>query len=174
MTLLDFIIAGFAIFMMINGLIKGVLGQVFGAVGIVLVPFLTANLYALPMAWMEKLILDEGTRQLVALIATGAALFLLYKLLVKLLDKIIDKTKGLNLLNRVAGMLLGLLIVYASVGLLTSLLLNTGEGFLPLIKSLVKAPFENSWIVKNVYANNFLGDWIVQIIMEVFNKVVGK
>ena len=166
MTLLDYIVIGLAVFLLIRGIFKGFLGQLFGVIGVVLVAIATANLYVFPMKWMQNLIVNDGTRQVVALIATGAVVFLLYKLITLLLTKLITKNKGLGALNRVIGMLLGVAIVYAVMAIVVSLLFNTADSFMPLVKKLLAGAFEGSWIVNNVYKNNFFGDWIVQMIIN--------
>ena len=172
MTLLDFIVIGLTIFLMIRGLFKGFLGQLFGVVGVVVVTTVTANLYALPMKWMENLIVDPGTRQAISLIATGAVVFLLYKLVTMLVTKLVTKSKGLGVLNRVVGMVLGVAVVYGVMAVVVSLLFNTADNFLPLIKKLLSGAFEGSWVVKNVYSNNFFGDWIVKMIVDTLQSSI--
>ena len=166
MTLLDYIVIGLAVFLLIRGIFKGFLGQLFGVIGVVLVAIATANLYVYPMKWMQNLIVNDGTRQVVALIATGAVVFLLYKLITLLLTKLITKNKGLGVLNRLVGMLLGVAIVYTVMAIVVSLLFNTADSFMPLVKKLLTGAFEGSWIANNVYKNNFFGDWIVQMIIN--------
>ena len=165
MTLLDYIVAGLSVFLLIRGLFKGFLGQLFGVIGVVFVAVATANLYVFPVKWMETLIADSSTRQFVALIATGVVLFFVYKLITLLLTKLITKNKGLGVLNRIIGMLLGIFIVYGVMAIVVSLLFNTADSFMPLIKKLLSGAFEGSWIVNNVYKNNFFGDWVVQMIV---------
>ena len=166
MTLLDFIVIGLAVFLLVRGVLKGFLGQLFGVVGVVLVAIATANLYVLPMKWMQTLIVDDSTRQVVALLATGAILFLVYKLITILLTKLITKNKGLGVLNRIVGMLLGVATVYAVMAIVVSLLFNTADSFMPIVKKLLSGAFEGSWIVNNIYKNNFFGDWVVQMIIN--------
>ena len=166
MKVIDFIVLGLAAFFMVRGLLKGFLGQLFGVIGVTVVSIVTANVSQYPAKWMENLIVDENTRMAVALIATAVVVFLLYKLITMLIVKLVTKNKGLGFLNRLIGMLLGVGIVYMATAVLVSLLFNTADTFLPLVKSLLKGVFEESWIVTNVYKNNFFGDWVIKMLVE--------
>lgn len=172
MKVIDFIVLGLAVFFMIRGLLKGFLGQLFGVIGTALVAIATANLYQFPAKWMSNLIVDENTRLAVALIATGAVLFLVYKLITMLIVKLVTKNKGLGALNRVIGMVLGVAIVYVFTAIVVSLLFNTDDTFLVVIKKTIKPIFEGSWTATKLYSNNFFGDWIVQMIVEKFQSAL--
>lgn len=172
MKVIDFIVLGLAVFFMIRGLLKGFLGQLFGVIGTALVAIATANVYQFPAKWMSNLIVDENTRLAVALIATGAVIFLVYKLITMLIVKLVTKNKGLGALNRVIGMVLGVAIVYVFTAIVVSLLFNTADSFMPLVKKLLKGTFEGSWIVDNVYKSNFFGDWIIQMIVDKIQSAV--
>ncbi|MBR2975142.1 MAG: CvpA family protein [Clostridia bacterium] len=172
MKIIDYIIIGLAAFLLIRGLFKGFLGQMFGVIGVVLVSIVTANVYQFPMQWMQNLIKDDNTRQAVALIATGVVVFLLYKLLTMLITKQVTKSKSLGVLNRIIGMLLGVALVYGVMAIIVALLFGTADTFLPLVKGLIKGPFEDSWIVNNVYKNNFFGDWVIKMVVEKIQSAI--
>ena len=166
MKVVDFVVLGLATFLMIRGLFKGFLGQLFGVVGVVLVSAITANVYQIPAEWMTDLIQDDNTRMAVALIATGAILYLVYRLITMFITKQVTKSKTLGVLNRLIGMLLGALLVYCITAIIVSVLFNTDPSFMPLVKKVINPVFEGSWTLEKLFKNNFLGDWIVRMIVE--------
>ena len=173
LSLFDYIVIGLAIFLLIRGIFKGFLEQLFGVVGVTVITMATAKLYAYPMKWMEKLVANESTRQVVALIATGALLFLLYKLITRLIVKLITKNKTLGFANRLIGGLLGVAIIYAAMAVVVAVLTSESDIILfKALKEMFAGLLDDSWIVAHVYKNNFFGDWIINMISNVFKGLV--
>ena len=69
-------------------------------------------------------------------------------------------------IDKILGLVLGVAIAYAVVGLVVAVLTQTGADFLPKTKELLGEQVENSVIVKYVYANNFFGNWILDVITK--------
>ncbi|MCM1042856.1 MAG: CvpA family protein [Corallococcus sp.] len=160
----DYVIFGSAVIGLIVGIFKGFLKQLFDLAGIFVVSIGTAYLYKYPTEWLASVIESEGTRQIVALIATFVVLVIVYKLITMLIMRAFDKVKLFKALDRILGLVIGVGIVYVLFAVIVSLVLNTPEGFIQPVKDFLQEPLQNSWCVKNLYSNNVIGDWIVNMI----------
>ena len=72
----------------------------------------------------------------------------------------------------VLGAVLAVGVVYLVFAVLCSLLLDTADDFLPRIKGLLQQSFRESWVMQNVYANNFFGNWLLGVLAEKIPSIV--
>ncbi|MCM1194799.1 MAG: hypothetical protein NC332_02575 [Firmicutes bacterium] len=80
--------------------------------------------------------------------------------------------KLMKAIDKVLGMVLGVVISYAVVAVFVAFFNRTGEDFFPQLKEIVDEQLANSVIIKTVYANNFFGDWIIDIIYKTVSAVI--
>ena len=167
MNVLDYVFLALVAVAFILGLFKGLIRQILTIVGVILVAALTATVEPYVQSWFVNTSMDEGTRNVVAMIATVILLTVAYALLALLITKLLKKVKIIGALDRILGGVLGLAVVYLVFAVIFALILNTEDGFLPLIKSFAGEAFQTSWIGEHIYGNNFFGDWII-------NGIAGK
>ena len=167
MNVLDYIFLALVAVAFIAGLFKGLIRQILTIVGVILVATLTATVEPYVQNWFVNTSMDEGTRNVVAMIATVILLTVSYALVALLITKLLKKVKIIGVLDRILGGVLGLAVVYLVFAVLFALITDTKAEFLPLIKSTMGGAFQDSWIGAHIYKNNFFGDWII-------NGIAGK
>ena len=172
MTVLDYIFIGCAAVAVAVGAWKGLLKQLFALVGIFVVAVGTTYLAPYPAQWLSSVIEGDGLRSIVAMIITFVVLALAYGIVTAIISKIVNKGKVLGALNRVLGAVLAVGVVYLVFAVLCSLLLDTADDFLPRIKGLMQQSFRESWVMQNVYANNFFGNWLLGVLAEKIPSIV--
>lgn len=172
MTVLDYIFIGCAAVAVAVGAWKGLLKQLFALVGIFVVAVGTTYLAPHPAQWLSSVIEGDGLRSIVAMIITFVVLALAYGIVTAIISKIVNKGKVLGALNRVLGAVLAVGVVYLVFAVLCSLLLDTADDFLPRIKGLLQQSFRESWVMQNVYANNFFGNWLLGVLAEKIPSIV--
>ena len=165
MTVLDYIFIGCAAVAVAVGAWKGLLKQLFALVGIFVVAVGTTYLAPYPAQWLSSVIEGDGLRSIVAMIITFVVLALAYGIVTAIISKIVNKGK-------VLGAVLAVGVVYLVFAVLCSLLLDTADDFLPRIKGLLQQSFCESWVMKNVYANNFFGNWLLGVLAEKIPSIV--
>lgn len=161
MNVLDYVILALAIAGIVIGLFRGFIKLVLTAIGVIVVATLTATVEPYVQNWFVNTSIDEGTRNVVAMIATVLLLAAVYGLLAFIVGKLLRKVKIISVLDRLLGGLVGFAVVYFVFSVFFALLSGTGETFLPLLKSSLGESIQNSWIATHVYKNNFFGDWII-------------
>lgn len=180
MTVLDYIFLGCTAVGLILGIWKGFLKQVLAIVGVVVVAIGTTYLAPLPEKWLQGVIETDGTRTIVALAATFVVLSIIYAIISRIISKIVNKIPILGWLNRILGAVFSVAVVYMVFSIVVSLILgNTDETFLPKIKELLAEPFKESWIVQNIYGGtehpekNFFGNWLMNVLLEKIQSLAG-
>ncbi len=166
MAVIDYIFIALCAVMLVVGILKGFLKLLFGFLGIILIPIGTAYLSAYPQQWMASLITDQALLTIAALVVTFITLSLIYGMITALIVKLIHKATGLRAVDRIVGAVMSVAIIYLVFAVFESMITNTSEQFLPLIKKLVGDQFTQSKIMPTLYSNNFFGDYIVDIIKD--------
>ena len=167
MNVLDYIYLALVAVVFIVGIFKGLIRQILTIVGVILVATLTATVEPYVQSWLINTSMDDGTRNVVAMIATVILLTVAYALLALLITKLLRKIKIIGLLDRILGGVLGLAVVYLVFAVIFALFNGTSDEFMPLLKSVAGEAFKTSWIGEHIYKNNFFGDWII-------NGIAGK
>lgn len=176
MTILDYIYLGLLALGLILGLVRGFLKIAFALVGVVVVSIATSYLSPCVDQWLVSVIATEGTRAIVAMVATFLVLAIVYGIITKLISKLINKISILGWINRLLGAVVGVAIVYLVFSLLSSLILGSSEGMLVGLKNLLQPSFESSWIITNIYGGmenpekNFFGKWLIENFIEQISK----
>lgn len=158
---IDIIFAVSFVVALIVGLIQGLWKQLFKLVGILLVAFLTANLYKYPAGWLAGVIESQLLRTVIGAVATFGVLIAIYSVITHFILKAINSIKVFSVLDKILGVVLGVGILYTAFALVAALILNTDPNFLSWTKSWIEPQFLNSWVINNIYKNNFLGDYII-------------
>ena len=164
MSALDYVIIGIAAVCFVIGLIKGLLNQVFAVGGVFVVTKCSSLITPYTQQLVGKLITDESTSTLVALVLSYIVLTIVWILVTKLITKAVEKG-GLGGLNRLLGGIVGIATTYLIFAVVVAFL--NLEVFAS-IREKFSALIDNSWIVKNIYAQNPVGDWIMKSLSEMF------
>ena len=170
MNILDWVIIGLAAIALIVGAIKGLIKQLFTIIGVVTVAPLTALVSPYVSNLLAGLISNESTCALVAMIVSVVLIIVVYTILALLIQRLFKKVKVLKAVNIIFGAILGVAAIYFVMAVLIAIINNTGDNFLPTVKGWVGEYFQNSWIVNNIYQNNFFGDWVVN---DIAMKLLG-
>ena len=166
MNILDYVILGALVISLIIGLVKGLLKQILALVSIFVVVTLTATVTPYVDSWLVNVIQADGTRALVAMIASAILLAVVCGLISWLIGKALKKVKILKALDRILGGVMGIAIVYLIFAVLFALLTSTGEEFMAGLKGMLGGYLEDSWFAAHVYNNNFFGDWVINGIAQ--------
>ena len=161
MNYIDYIFIAIAVVGLVVGLWKGLIKQVLGIVGVIVVAALTATVEPYVQNWLVNTSMSEGTRNVVAMLGAVVLLSVAYSLLALLIGKLLKKVKIINALDRILGAVVGVATVYFVFAVVFALFTNTGDSFLPLLKSKLGDSITNSWVVTHIYKNNFFGKWII-------------
>ena len=94
--------------------------------------------------------------------------WLIYFIISRIVVKLIGKSKLLNAANRLIGGALGIVIVYLVVSIVTAFMQNENTLFASIREQYGEA-FNQSWIVKNVYKTNPIGEGLVN---TAFKKLI--
>lgn len=164
MTIVDWIIIGIAGIGLIIGLCKGFLNQVVSLVGFAAVVVGTVYLFQYPYKWFEALIANEQIRKIVAIAATFLTLAVACGVIGSAVLKAFKNVKFLKGIDVLLGGALSLALVYSIVAILVAMMTRTSEEFLPQVKNFLQPHFQNSWIVANIYKENFVGNWVFDVI----------
>lgn len=166
MNVFDYIILAILAISMIIGFVKGFLKQLLAVAGIVVVAMLTATVSPFVQNWLVGIIPNDGVRTAVAMFATLILLSVVYGVLAWLLGKLLKKINIVKFLDVIFGGIIAIAVVYLAFAVIFAVILNTGEGFLPHLKSWIGDSLKNSWFNEHIYKNNFFGDWIINDIAQ--------
>ena len=147
MQIIDYVILGIAVI----GLIVAV------AVG-------TSYLFKFPMQWLSGVIPDEKILSIVCIVITAIVLAIIYGVIAHFVKKPFKHFKLLKAVDKILGAALSVAVVYALVAIFVEALTRTDIEFMAKLQELLAPQTENSWIINNVYANNFFGKWIFDVI----------
>lgn len=169
MVVIDFVFLGIFVFGMIVGFCQGFLKQVLSLVSSVIVIVGTSYLFVFPDMWLVGLIPNGTVRVIVAVIATMIILSSICGLISFILRKAVRSVPFFKGLDIVLGGVMGLVMAYLVLATFVGLLTNTSEGILASIKDALQQQLDGSWIVANVYKNNFFGNWIAGVVQNALN-----
>ena len=170
MNVLDYIVIILVVASTVNGIFKGFIKQTLTIVGVIVVAMLTGTVSPFVEGWLVNVINDVNTRMLVAMIATVVLLIVVYTILALIVRRLLKKVKIIGFLDKVLGGLIGFGVMYFVFAVIFALFLDTGDNFMPHIKSWIGDSFQNSWIGTHIYGNNFFGDWVIGKIAEVISS----
>lgn len=166
MQVLDYIIIAIVAIGLIIGLIKGLIKQLLSLLGVVSVTVGTAYLFQFPKQWLSGVIPDETWLSVAAIAITLIVLSATYALLAYFINKAFKSVKIIKVIDRIFGMIVGIVIAYALVAIIIALFTETSSDFMPHIHPFFTEQINNSVIVKAVYSNNVFGKWIMDIIKQ--------
>ena len=166
MNIIDYIILGILAISMIVGFVKGLIKQLLTFGGIIVVALLTATVSPWVQSWFASSIESEGTRAAVAMFATVILLAVVYGVVAWLIGKLLKRIHLIKVLDKILGGVMGIAVVYFTFAVIFAVFTQTGEGFLPTLKSWLGESIENSWFNAHVYNNNFFGNWVINGIAE--------
>lgn len=173
MVTLDYIIIAVIAIGLIVGLIKGFIKQFLTLLGIVVVAVGTAYLSRFPQTWLSGLIANETVLLVVSFLATIIVLSLVYSLLAFFIRKAFKSVKIINFLDRILGMLAGMVMGYAIMAIVIALFQNTGEDFLAFARPFFDEQLSQSVLVNYVFTPNVFGDWIMEVIRGGLAGILG-
>ncbi|MCM1194762.1 MAG: CvpA family protein [Firmicutes bacterium] len=165
MNVLDWIIIVAAGLGLVLGLLKGFLKPLFSAIGFFVVVVGIGLFSPTVQQWFVNVEMSDNVRSLVAILATGVILFLVYLVLSLILRKLITRKSSINVLNRIIGGVLGVIIVYMAFSVIIAWVASPFGGIGSLNEKF-GAEFEQSWICSHIYKNNFFGDWIINDLLQ--------
>ena len=168
MQILDYIIIACAVVSLVLGLVKGFLTPIVNIAGFFVVLYaggaFSSTLYPL----LANVIPDESTCSLASAIASMLLVWFAYFLISQLVLKIISKSKILGAANRLIGGVLGVVMVYLVVSIITAFMQNENTLFASIREQYGEA-FNQSWVVQNVYKVNPIGEGLVN---SAFQKLI--
>lgn len=164
MVILDYIIIGVIVLGLIIGLVKGFIKQLLTLLGIVAVVTGTAYLCRFPQQWLSGVISNGTVLTVVSVAATLIVLSVVYGLLAFFIRKAFHSVKIIKVLDKLLGMLAGIMISYAVIAIIVAMFQNTGEDFLAFARPFFDEQIQNSVLVKYVFTPNVFGDWIMEVI----------
>jgi len=166
MQILDYVIIGVGVIGLIVGLIKGLIKQILTLLGVVGITVGTAYLFKFPKQWLSGVIPNDTVLTIVAVVATLIVLSVIYGTIAHFIKKAFKSVKVINVIDKILGMFLGLVVSYAVVAVFVALFTQTGESFLASIRPVIDEQINNSVIVNAVYGNNFFGNWVISVIQS--------
>ena len=175
MNIFDWIFIAALVLGLVLGTIKGFLKPLLSAIGFVVIAFGASLLAPVVQGWMMGIKMNDDVRPLVALIITIVVLIVIWVLISFVLRKIITRRKGIGILNRVIGAVIGLLIVYLAFAVLIAFFVTLGE-LIPNLSAKIKPEIEESWIRNHIYTDkgNFFGNWIITRMAERIYEIMQK
>ena len=159
---------------LVLGLIKGFLKPLLSAIGFVVIAF-GASLFApVVQGWLMGIEMNEDLRPLLALVIAIVGLVIVWVLVSLILRKIITRRKGVGILNRIIGAVLGVLIVYLVFAVLVAFIVGPLGGLMPFITNKLGPEVEASWVRAHIYTDNgnFFGNWIIGRMAEKILEII--
>lgn len=160
LQVLDYIIIGCAIVSFFIGIAKGFLTPFFNLAGTFVIIYAGGSFSAMLYPLLEKVIADANTCTIASAIASMLLVWLIYFLITRLIVKLIKKSKVLGGANRIIGGVLGVVIVYVVVAVITAFMQNDNTLFASLRADYGEA-FNQSWVVQNLFKTNPVGEGLV-------------
>ncbi|MBQ8434081.1 MAG: CvpA family protein [Clostridia bacterium] len=168
MQILDYIIIAVALVSFVLGLVKGFLTPVVNLAGFFVVLYAGGAFSTLLFPLISQLIPDESTCSVASTIASMLLVWFIYFLISRLILKIIKKSKILGFANRLVGGVLGIVIVYLVVAIVTAFMQNDNTLFASVREQFGEV-FNQSWVVQNVFKTNPIGEGLVN---SAFQKLI--
>ncbi|MCM1289118.1 MAG: CvpA family protein [Corallococcus sp.] len=165
MQISDYVIIGIVVIGALIGFFKKFCKSLFDLIGIAAVTIGTAYLSRFPMQWFG-FISSVAWRACAALAATLIVVSVVYAVVAHFLKKPFLKIKFPSVISRIFGMLIGIVSVYAVIAVVVTVLLNVDISLVVKVRELLGNQLTDSWIINNVYANNFFGDWLLKLFVR--------
>ena len=163
MNVFDWIFIAALALGVVLGLLKGFLKPLFSAIGFVVIAFGASALAPTVQGWLMNVQMSDDLRPLLAIIIAIVGLVVVWALISLILRKIITARKGIGVLNRIIGAVLGIVIVYLVFAVLVAFIVGPLGGLMPFITNKLGPEVEASWIRAHIYTDkgNFFGNWII-------------
>ena len=168
MLILDYIIIALALVAFILGIVKGFLTPIVNLAGFFVVLYAGGAFSSILYPLFTKIIADENICSIASTIVSMLLVWLIYFLVTHLILKIITKSKLIGFANRMIGGLLGIVIIYLIVSIVTAFMQNDNTLFASIREQYGEA-FNKSWIVQNIYKSNPIGEGLVN---TAFKKLI--
>lgn len=172
MQIIDYVILAVFVIGLIIGLVRGFIGQLLALLGIVAIAVGTSYLFKFPQQWLSAVITNEKALSITSIILTVIVLSVVYGVIAKLVAKPFKTIKLIKAIDKLLGGVLAVAVVYALMALFVEALTRTDIAFLAKIQELLAPQTENSVIIHSVYANNFFGRWIFDVISNGVRQVM--
>lgn len=164
MQIIDYVIIAIAAIGLIIGLIRGFMGQLLALLGILAVAVGTSYLFRFPMQWLSGVISNEKVLSIVCIVVTAIVLAIIYGVIAHFVKKPFKHFKVLKVVDKILGGVLSVAVVYALLAIFVEAMQRSDIEFMAKISELLAPQTENSVIINTVYANNFFGKWIFDVI----------
>lgn len=173
MNVFDWIFIAALVLGLVLGLLKGFLKPLFSAIGFIVIAFGSSALTPVVQGWLMNVEMTDNLRPLLSLIIAVIGLIIVWALISFILRKIITRRKGMSVINRVIGAVLGVLIVYLVFAVVTAFMMSTLGTAIDRNGTLVPE-VEASWIYNHIYTEeaNFFGNWIIGDMMDRIEKMI--
>lgn len=157
MGTLDIIIILALVLAIVMGLIKGVLKTILTFIGVAVITSCASLITPYAQNWLSGVIADPATRSIIAMVVAYVLLIVVYIIIMAIVLKLLNKG-AIGFVNRLLGMLVGIVIVYVVFAIICQLCTVT---FNP--DGTEKEFFQSSWVYRNVYSGdkNFFGKLIL-------------
>lgn len=173
MNVLDWVFIAALAAGLVLGLIKGFLKPLFSIIGILVVAFGTSWLSPVVQGWMMGVEMSESIRSIIAVVIAAAVLFIICGVVSFILRKIITRGTTINLINRLIGGVLGVVIVYLLFAVIVAFV-GGPMGDVAGLHEKFGDDVNNSWIATHIYSNNFFGKLVVDKMAEKMKEVIEK
>lgn len=156
------------------GLIKGFLKPLLSAIGFIVIAFGSSLLAPTVQGWLMGVEMSDDLRPLLAIVVAIVGLAIIWVIVSVILRKIITSRKGIGLINRVIGAVLGLGVVYLLFAVLVAFIVGPLGGLMPFITNKLGPEVETSWIRNHIYTDNgnFFGNWIIGRMAEKILEII--
>ncbi len=171
MNALDWIFIAALAVGIVLGLIKGFLKPLFSILGLVVVTMGTSFLSPVVQGWMMTAKMSDSVRSLVAVIISALILLIACGLVFFILRKIITRKRSINIVNRLVGALLGVVIVYLVFAIIIAWI-SGPMGEIAGLNEKFGEEVSNSWIATHIYVKNPFGKLVVDKMAEKMMEII--
>lgn len=171
MTALDWIFIAALALGIVLGLIKGFLKPLFSVLGLVVVTMGTSFLSPVVQGWMMNANMSDSVRSLVAVIISAFILLIACGLIFFILRKIITRKRSINVVNRLIGAVLGVVIVYLVFAIVIAWI-SGPMGEIAGLNEKFGEEVSSSWIATHLYVKNPFGKLVVDKMAEKMMEII--
>ena len=171
MTALDWIFIAALALGIVLGLIKGFLKPLFSVLGLVVVTMGTSFLSPVVQGWMMNANMSDSVRSLVAVIISAFILLIACGVIFFILRKIITRKRSINVVNRLIGAVLGVVIVYLVFAIIIAWI-SGPMGEIAGLNEKFGEEVSSSWIATHLYVKNPFGKLVVDKMAEKMLEII--
>lgn len=171
MTALDWIFIAALALGIVLGLIKGFLKPLFSVLGLVVVTMGTSFLSPVVQGWMMNANMSDSVRSLVAVIISAFILLIACGVIFFILRKIITRKRSINVVNRLIGAVLGVVIVYLVFAIVIAWI-SGPMGEIAGLNEKFGEEVSSSWIATHLYVKNPFGKLVVDKMAEKMMEII--